>query len=102
MNGWLILYGVTAGINTAIPFIQALQHGFQISAYGLFNYTGNPVLGLQRDARGVQRAIAFINDGITKGHFVPLVDRVFPFDRVVEAFRYLEAGKHVGKIVLKV
>ena len=101
-EGWLILYGITAGVEVVIPFIDALQRSFKISAYGLFSYTGHPVLGIQRDERAVQRAITFINDGMAKGHFVPQVDRVFPFTEVVEAFRYLEEGKHVGKIVLEI
>ncbi len=31
---------------------------------------------------------------------VPVVDRVFPFSRAVEAFRAMESGSHFGKIVL--
>lgn len=31
-----------------------------------------------------------------------VIDRVFPFDQVKEAHRYLEAGQHVGKVILKV
>jgi NADPH:quinone reductase-like Zn-dependent oxidoreductase len=31
----------------------------------------------------------------------PLVDRVFPFDRMVEAQAYMESDAHVGKIVVK-
>jgi len=32
----------------------------------------------------------------------PVVDKVFPFDKVVDAYQYMEAQKHVGKIVIKV
>ena len=102
INGWLILYGVTAGADVIIPILDAIKRSLKISAYGLFSYTGHPVLGIPRDERGVQRAITFINDGMAKGHFVPQVDRTFPFSEVVEAFKYLEEGKHVGKIVLKI
>jgi len=31
----------------------------------------------------------------------PLIDRVFKFDKSPEAFNYLDSGKHVGKIVIK-
>ena len=31
----------------------------------------------------------------------PVVDRIFPFDRAVEAFKYLESGAHFGKVVIR-
>lgn len=31
----------------------------------------------------------------------PVVDKVFGFDEAEEAFAYLEAGRHVGKVVLR-
>jgi putative PIG3 family NAD(P)H quinone oxidoreductase len=39
---------------------------------------------------------------IAAGRVVPVVDRVLPLDAVQEAHRVLEAGEHVGKIVLSV
>ncbi len=32
----------------------------------------------------------------------PWLDRVFSFDRSVEAFKYLESQKHIGKVIIKV
>jgi NADPH:quinone reductase-like Zn-dependent oxidoreductase len=32
----------------------------------------------------------------------PVVDRVFPFESAREAFEFLEAGKHFGKVVIQV
>jgi putative PIG3 family NAD(P)H quinone oxidoreductase len=32
---------------------------------------------------------------------LPVIDRVFAFEQVAEAHRYLEGGTHIGKIVLK-
>jgi NADPH:quinone reductase-like Zn-dependent oxidoreductase len=32
----------------------------------------------------------------------PVVDRVFPFDQAVEAVRFMQAGSHIGKVVIKV
>jgi len=39
---------------------------------------------------------------ITSGAFRPIVDKTFPLDRAAEAHAYLEAGDHVGKVVLTV
>jgi len=36
-----------------------------------------------------------------KGKVLPVIDTVFPFSEVAAAHEYLEAGGHVGKIVLK-
>jgi len=35
-----------------------------------------------------------------RGCFKPVIDRVFPFERAVEALRTLEAGRQIGKIAL--
>lgn len=32
---------------------------------------------------------------------VPVVDKVFPFDQVQEAYRYLDSGKHFGKVCIE-
>ncbi|GAA6061821.1 hypothetical protein JCM10212_001127 [Sporobolomyces blumeae] len=32
---------------------------------------------------------------------VPVVDKVFPFSQVQEAYRYLDSGKHFGKVVVE-
>lgn len=35
------------------------------------------------------------------GRLKPVIDRVFPLDQVADAHRRIEAGNHVGKVVLK-
>ena len=32
----------------------------------------------------------------------PVVDRVFPFEELREALKYLASQKHIGKVVVKV
>jgi NADPH2:quinone reductase len=39
---------------------------------------------------------------LESGKVKVIVDRVFPFEQAAEAHRYLEAGSHVGKVILKV
>jgi NADPH:quinone reductase-like Zn-dependent oxidoreductase len=38
------------------------------------------------------------NPEVTRPH----IDKVFPFDKVVDAFAHLESQAHIGKIVIKV
>jgi len=37
-----------------------------------------------------------------QGAFIPLIDRVYPLDRIVEAYRYVETGQKVGNVVLRI
>src|SRR5260370_1192136 len=39
---------------------------------------------------------------LESGRVKVLVDRVFPLAEAAEAHRYLEAGEHIGKVILKV
>jgi NADPH:quinone reductase-like Zn-dependent oxidoreductase len=41
-----------------------------------------------------------MNRAITANRLKPLIDRVFPFADVPAAFRYFEAGRHFGKVVI--
>jgi len=41
-----------------------------------------------------------MNRAITVNGLKPIIDRVFPFEEVVEAFRYYEAAKPFGKVVI--
>lgn len=45
---------------------------------------------------------AFFDAGLRSGVLRPTVDRVFGFDEIIDAHKYLEQGAHVGKIVVTV
>jgi NADPH:quinone reductase-like Zn-dependent oxidoreductase len=46
--------------------------------------------------------VDFVINGLEKGTLKPIIDRVFPFDKIVDAHRYLEASGQVGKIVVTI
>jgi NADPH:quinone reductase-like Zn-dependent oxidoreductase len=54
---------------------------------------------VQRDPAAVMR---YLKDLIASGAFTPLVDRRYPLDRIVEAYRYVETGEKVGNVVITV
>jgi NADPH:quinone reductase-like Zn-dependent oxidoreductase len=41
-----------------------------------------------------------MNRAITVNRLKPIIARVFPFDQVVEAFRYYEKNRPFGKVVI--
>lgn len=42
-----------------------------------------------------------MNRAISMNNMKPLIDKVFSFDEVREAFKYMESGAHFGKIVIE-
>ena len=43
----------------------------------------------------------YLRDRIEAGAFRPVIDlRYHPFDRIVEAYRYVETGQEVGSVVI--
>lgn len=49
---------------------------------------------------GSRRALEDLCRAIEINRCLPVVDRVFPFDGVQEAYRYLKSGAHFGKVVI--
>jgi NADPH:quinone reductase-like Zn-dependent oxidoreductase len=57
------------------------------------------MIGLPGDTRTVaDEAKAMIE----AGQYRPVVDRTYPLDRIVEAYRYVESGQKVGNVVVTV
>jgi NADPH:quinone reductase-like Zn-dependent oxidoreductase len=51
---------------------------------------------------GSRRMFEQMNEAITVNRMHPVVDRIFPFAEAAEAYDYQRAGKHFGKVVIKV
>jgi len=52
----------------------------------------------QSDPMAVRR----VRDLIASGRFRPVIDRRYPLDRIVEAYRYVDGGHKVGGVVITV
>jgi NADPH:quinone reductase-like Zn-dependent oxidoreductase len=92
--GILFLYGALSTEPTPLPLFDVLGKWITIRGYVMMEITTDP----QR----LERAKQFINDGLAKGSFKPLIAKTFPLDKIVEAHRYVESNQQIGKVVVTV
>lgn len=93
-GGIVIVYGTLSPEPTPLPLFPLLGKRLRVAGY-----TYKEVV---RDPQALERAKAFILDGLKRGALKPVIDRVFAFDEIVAAHRYLEANQQFGKIVVEV
>jgi NADPH:quinone reductase-like Zn-dependent oxidoreductase len=46
--------------------------------------------------------VKFFKELAEKGKFIPLIDRSYPMDQIVEAYRYVETGQKIGNVVIEI
>lgn len=93
-GGILIEYGGLSPEPTPFPLFHVLSKRLTLRGYLVHEITGNAI---RREA-----AKAFILRGLGSGALRPVVARSFPFERIVEAHRFLESNEQFGKIVVTV
>ncbi len=92
MGGSFFQYGALDSRNLSIPVMDILGKHLTFRGYELFEITTNPVkLAHARD---------FVYQGLESGQLKPIIDKVFAFNDIADAHRYMEANGQVGKIVV--
>ncbi|MCC8400496.1 zinc-binding dehydrogenase [Paraburkholderia sp. MMS20-SJTN17] len=91
-DGMYCQYGALDSRDIPVPVMHILSKHIVIQGYELFEITS--------DEKKLAQAKAFISEGLSSKALRPVIDRVFRFDQIADAHRYMEAGNRAGKIVV--
>ena len=50
----------------------------------------------------IKASLAFMNKIIEEGHFHPVIDRIYPLEKIEDAFRYVMTGQKIGNVVISI
>ena len=97
------------GAGTIAKSVNAVRIGGHIAVIGVLSSGNdfNPVSVLMKQVRlqgilvGSRKMFEDMNRAIELTKLKPVIDKVFEFGEVREALKYMESGKHFGKIVVK-
>ncbi len=98
------------GAGTLSKSLKAVRLGGHIALIGILSGAGaefNPLPILMKNVRvqgiyvGSRQMFEDMNKAIATHELRPTVDKVFGFDEVKEALKYMESGSHFGKICVK-
>ena len=93
-QGIIFEYGILSLEPTPFPLLEALPRGITVRGYIITEISG--------DLTVFTHGKKYIYDRLADGRFRPIIDKVFPFEQTVEAYRYLESNQQIGKVILKV
>lgn len=96
-EGRLAMVGYVNGALHADVDLGAL-HAKRLTLFGV----SNKMRSKEQRAAGVRRFVVEAMPHFVAGRITPYIDQVFDFPRLKEAKARMEAGSHVGKIVLRV
>src|SRR5580704_166504 len=97
VGGRFVTIGRMSGVHTGELNIDKLAEK-RLHLYGVSNRLRNAA---QR-AESAKRFMADLFPALSDGRIKPIVDRTFPLDDIASAQDYVEADRHVGKVVITV
>jgi NADPH:quinone reductase-like Zn-dependent oxidoreductase len=94
MDGLVLTYGVLSKQMNSFPAVQVFRRRLTIRGFAANS-------GLDDNAR-LDALKSYILPGLASGAFKPRIAKTFPFERIVDAHRYLESNEQFGKVVVTV
>jgi NADPH2:quinone reductase len=95
--GRLSVVGYVDGVMNANIDLEAV-HGKRLQISGI----SNAPLALAARAEATRGFNRDFLPGLLSGAIMPVIDRVFPFDELPAAKAHVEAGAHLGKVIVRV
>lgn len=93
-GGTLVLYGALDTRPTIVPPFEVFARDLTVRGLALTAIT--------RDDTKLAALKRFVSEGLAAGVLQPTISRLFTFDQIAEAHRFMEAGEQIGKIVVSV
>jgi NADPH:quinone reductase-like Zn-dependent oxidoreductase len=98
------------GSGTLNRSLNAVRHGGHVAMIGALTGPAefNPVAVFMKSVRlkgiyvGSRQMFEDLNRAMEVGKVNPVIDRIFDFDEVKDALRYMESGSHFGKVVVRI
>jgi NADPH:quinone reductase len=97
VGGRFVTIGRMSGVTKAELDVDRLAER-RLHLYGVSNRLRTPA---QR-AESAKRFAADLLPALSDGRLRPVIDRCFPLDQIAAAGAWLEADKHVGKVVIEI
>lgn len=91
-KGHIVIYGTLSSVPAPVSIMDILAKNLTIRGFTLADVLS--------DAERQNAAKNFIYNGIGKKLLKPTIAKTFPFDDIIEAHKFLESNKQVGKIVV--
>lgn len=95
-EGRLVIIGVMSGAKAEINLARLMSRRLSVIASTL------RARSVAEKAVVAERLRREVWPGFADGSLRPVIDRVLPLDEAAEAHRVMEAGEHIGKVVLRV
>lgn len=90
--GIALVYGFLGGVEPKMPILSLIGNRANVRGWTLVE--------MAEDRERLLKAKDFIYAQLTSGRLNPVIDRIFPFEDIVESHRYLESNEQFGKTIL--
>ncbi len=93
-QGKIFIYGRLDAAPTEFPVGTGLAKGLTMRGYSLFEVVNYPAV--------FERAVRHVYDGLEDSTYQPIIDSVFPLEKVADAHRHMASNTQMGKIVVTI